>query len=682
MRDFRAPMFAIAGALLGLILLLATLQYRWLGQISGADRDRMTALLNTRAAAFGEDFDRELTRAYLMFQLDPMQQDQSAAAGIATRYDRWQATARFPKMIRDLYVVPSQAAVNERGLLQRFNPATRFLEPADWPASLAEIRKQLVKPAPSWTGSTPPIVMRSMVPTVWAEVPALVIPAPILMVSHVAAAPGGSMSSMSMSGLAPEVRYTVLLLDADYIRQDMLSALARLHFDGTGDGFAYQLAVVPTATPSTGLIYHSVPEFVPGAESAADAKVELFQVRPKDFDTLVSEVSRFAMFTATTAQHAARGNVAAGNRTFIRESIAPARDSLPLARDRPGGGVSIRSAPLSIVVQRDGPAEIQQRVDRLITGAATTYSITGRANLPAPPHWRLLVKHPSGSLEHAVSTVRRRNLLVSTSILGILGVSVGFLVLSTRRAQDLARQQLEFVATVSHELRTPLAVIRSAADNLADGVVNEEARVRQYGQLVRREGVRLTDLVEQILEFAGLQSGRTMTRRPVAIAGVLRDVVSAAESSAQAAGIAIELDLADHLPAVAGDEAALRRVFQNLIGNALKYGAAARWIGIRAAFTAGHVEVSVTDRGIGIAAADQAKIFDPFYRAPDVVAAQIQGAGLGLSLVKRIVEAHAGRITLQSTPGQGSTFTVALPILKGDVAEGHEGVTQAAPQPL
>ena len=120
--------------------------------------------------------------------------------------------------------------------------------------------------------------------------------------------------------------------------------------------------------------------------------------------------------------------------------------------------------------------------------------------------------------------------------------------------------------------------------------------------------MRLTDLVEQILEFAGLQSGRTMTARPVAIAGVLRDVVSAAESSAQSAGIAIELDIADNLPAVAGDEAALRRAFQNLVGNALKFRAAARWVGVRAAFTAGHVEVSVTDRGIGIAAAEQANM--------------------------------------------------------------------------
>src|SRR5258708_40353881 len=93
----RVPMFAIAGALLGLILLLATLQYKWLGEISGAQRDRMTAILNTRAAAFGQDFDRELTRAYLLFQIDPMSRGQ-AAAGVVAPDDRWPATGPVPPL--------------------------------------------------------------------------------------------------------------------------------------------------------------------------------------------------------------------------------------------------------------------------------------------------------------------------------------------------------------------------------------------------------------------------------------------------------------------------------------------------------------------------------------------------------------------------------------------------------
>jgi two-component system, OmpR family, sensor histidine kinase SenX3 len=627
----RVPMFAIAGALLGLILLLATLQYKWLGQISGAERERMTATLNTRAAAFSEDFDRELTRAYLLFQMDPMQGEQNPAGGLGARHDRWQATARYPRMIRDVYLVPSSEAGTEPAL-QRYNPSTRFLEPAAWPAPLAEVRAQLSRaPAPAAGSSSmaggaagATILMRAMVPAVWPGVPALVIPTPMLMLSH----DGENRPSVRM---APLLRHTVLQLDGDYIRTEMLPALARQHFQGTGDGFDYQLAIVPTA--SKGLIYHSVPEFEPAADSAVDAKVDLFQVRAKDFEPLVNEVTRFATFTMAHLG---------------------------------GPNIAISTTPKSLVIQSNRSVATEQRIETSIAGAAAGLNVAARVTVP-PPHWRLLVKHPSGSLEHAVNAVRRRNLLVSTSILGVLGLSVGFLVLSTRRAQDLARQQLEFVATVSHELRTPLAVIRSAADNLADGVVNDEARIRQYGQLVRREGLRLTDLVEQILEFAGLQSAeRTMARQPVAVQGVLRDVAAAVEPVAGPAGIAIELDVAENLPPVAGDEAALRRVFQNLVGNAIKYGAEARWIGVRAAFVDGRVDVSVTDRGIGIAAADQAKIFDPFYRAPDVVAAQIQGAGLGLSLVKRIVEAHGGQVTLKSAPGEGSTFTVSLPVLKGD----------------
>jgi two-component system sensor histidine kinase SenX3 len=657
---FRVPMFVIAGALLGLIVLLATFQYRWLGQISGAERERMTANLNTRATAFGQDFDRELTRAYLLFQLDPMQQDQSAATGLVARYDRWQATARFPRMIKDVYIVPSADAADAPALLRRFNPSTRFIEPADWPASLSEIRAQLRRP-PAAGGSTSAgvaFLMRTMVPTVWSAVPALVVSTPTMMLTHLG---GGVDAGVPAVHMPPDMRYTVVLLDADYIRTEMLPALAQQHFQGTGDGFDYQLAVVSTA--ARGLVYHSVPEFVPAADAGVDARVELFQVRLKDFEPLVNEVSRFATFSAVSNMGGQ------GDRTVIRETIAG-----------PSANVAIRTVPMSIVVQRGSSAAVQPRVDALIAGATAAAVAHAGAS---PAQWRLLVKHPSGSLEHAVNAVRRRNLLVSTSILGILGLSVGFLVVSTRRAQDLARQQLEFVATVSHELRTPLAVIRSAADNLADGIVNDEARIRQYGELVRREGLRLTDLVEQILEFAGLQSGqRTMTARPVSVSALVRDVAAAAEPVARPAGIAIELEIADNLPLVTGDEAALRRVFQNLIGNAIKYGADARWIGVRAISSGGRLRVSVTDRGIGIPPAEQTKIFDPFYRAPDVVAAQIQGAGLGLSLVKRIVEAHAGEVTLESAPGEGSTFTVSLPVLEGDVAEGHDGVGQASAQPL
>ena len=653
-------MAIIAAGLLGLIALLATLQYRWLGQISGAERERMTATLHQRATAYAQDVDRELTRAYLLFQLDSFQPDQSPAGAVATGYDRWLATSRFPRMVKAVYVTAPQTAPGQAATLQRYDPATRFIEPAEWPEAAAPIRKQIEQPPPpsmNARGDAPTLLRRAMMPSVWPSVPALVIQSPMLMVSHLDA----RLSEMrgAPMRLSPDIRHTVVLLDGEYIRNELLPALAQQHFNGTGAGFEYQLAVLP-ADAGGAPLYRSVQEFSPAPDAKVDANVEMFQVRPKDFEPLAAEVSRFATLTAVQ-----RGTPAQRTHTIYRETIGAARGAPP------------GSAPLSIVVQGSGQVAAQ-RIDRLIANGSATFST--RLSVPSPSYWRLLVKHRSGSLEAAVNAARRRNLVISSSVLGVLGLSVGFLVISTRRAHDLARQQLEFVATVSHELRTPLAVIRSAADNLADGVVSDEARIRQYGQLVRREGLRLTDLVEQILEFAGLQSGqRQMTARPVEMSRLLREVAATAEATAPP-GVTIDVVMPDNLPAVAGDEAALRRVFQNLVGNAVKYGANAGWIGIAATHTASTLDVSVSDRGIGIAASDRERVFDPFYRAPDVVAAQIQGAGLGLSLVKRIVEAHAGRITLESAPGQGSTFTVSLPVFHGDAADGRDRVADAAPQ--
>jgi signal transduction histidine kinase len=231
---------------------------------------------------------------------------------------------------------------------------------------------------------------------------------------------------------------------------------------------------------------------------------------------------------------------------------------------------------------------------------------------------------------------------------------------------------------VSHELRTPLAVIRSAADNLAEGVIHDPPQVKKYGDLVRVEGRRLSEMVEQILELAGIQSGqRSFALRPVAIRPLLHDVVRASTTLMEDARIEANLDVPETLPPVLGDEAALRRVFQNLVGNAIKYGGDGRWLGITARHTGREVAVTVADHGIGIPASEHARVFEAFYRAPTVVDAQIQGAGLGLSLVQRIVEAHGGRITLKSAEDSGSEFTVHLPA----ASEEPLPRTTAAPDP-
>ena len=622
-------MFVVALALVGLIALLATLQYRWVGRISDAERDGMRATLNARASGFASDFDSELTRAYLMFQLEPPQPDESVAGRVAVRYDRWHATARYPRMLKEVYI--AGAGGTGASALQRFNPGTRFLEPVEWPATLAALHTQIAArhEPPSPAGA---LVLRTMPPPLWESIPAVLIPSPLLLLDQ--------RQGRADVRMLPALSYTVLLLDREYITGEMLPALARHHFRQAGDSVDYQVAVVSPADRA--VVYHSAPAFLPKPDAKVDATVELFQVRMQEFGAIASEIRRF---TSTIATREVRGG---GSATVREQIILPALPDTASSR----GTFTVRegSPGMSIVVQKSAPA--------LSIGATASGRMTGAA----AGRWRLMVKHPSGSLERAVDTARWRNLLLSTSVLAVLGASMALLVLSTRRAQELARRQMEFVAAVSHELRTPLAVIRSAGDNLADGVVHDERQIRKYGDLVRNEGRRLTEMVEQILEFAGIQSGqRGFALRPVPLPALLHDIVESSRSLLEEAGVRVECAMPDNLPPVLGDETALRRVFQNLVGNAIKYGRAGRWIGVRARHAGREVHVTVADRGIGISTAEQARIFEPFYRTPDVVAAQIQGAGLGLSLVKRIVEAHGGRITVQSAPGEGSEFTVILP---------------------
>lgn len=621
----RLPMFVVAAVLLGTIALLATLQYKWLGQVSAAERERMKSNLAGRASGFAQDFDREVTRAYVTFQIDPLSDDANLATLVGERHERWTATSRYPRLVKDVYVVARGGEPDSK--LQRFNPSTHFLEPVEWPENLLPVRDAIAPPeALAAEGSA--VVVRRMPDAVWASVPALVVPGPVVFLNASSASDSQTAQAIPLPRLKlPPMSFVVLALDGEYIFGDLLPALAQQHFRGAGEAIEYEIAVVRTGDKSS--VYSAPSRFVPDPETASDAAADLFQVRVQDFGGMVSEVRRLT--------------------SFITTRTAPLRGRSTLE-----GRIAIREAPVSIMLQHGGP---DRRAIETGIAAAAGARATG-----ASPQWRLIVRHPAGSLETAVAQARRRNLLVSSGVLTILGVSIGFLVLSTRRAQALARQQMEFVAAVSHELRTPLAVIRSAADNLAEGVVHEDPHVKKYGALVRGEGRRLSEMVEQILELAGIHSGqRGLALTPVPVLGLLRDVVAASSTLIEEAGLDVEYCVPDALPPVLGDEQALRRVFQNLVGNAIKYGRSGGWIGIRARANGREVLVSVADRGMGIEPDEQARIFEPFYRAPRAVAAQIQGAGLGLSLVRHIVDAHGGRITVRSAPGTGSEFTVHLP---------------------
>ncbi|MGH9785470.1 MAG: sensor histidine kinase [Terriglobia bacterium] len=282
--------------------------------------------------------------------------------------------------------------------------------------------------------------------------------------------------------------------------------------------------------------------------------------------------------------------------------------------------------------------------------------------------WKLVVRHRRGGpLGAFVVEMRRRDLAISFGALFLLVISMAMVIIAGNRAQRLAKLQVDFVTAVSHELRTPLTVIGSAADNIADGVVGGKQQLAQYGTVIRNQARQLSGLVEQILLFAATGQGRQRyDLRLLQIPEIIEAALASTRELIQAAQFTVEREIAPDLPAVRGDRSALSQCLQNLITNAVKYGSDQRWLGIRArVFETGmsgrEVQISVSDRGMGISPADLPHIFEPFYRSPSVAAAQVHGTGLGLPLAQSIARAMKGKITVTSQHGRGSTFTLHLP---------------------
>jgi signal transduction histidine kinase len=281
--------------------------------------------------------------------------------------------------------------------------------------------------------------------------------------------------------------------------------------------------------------------------------------------------------------------------------------------------------------------------------------------------WQLVAQHPAGTLEEAVASWRRRNLAISLGLLAILAGSMALIFSGARRSKALARMQMEFVAGVSHELCTPLAVINTAAENLADGVVENAEQMQEYGSMIRGQGRRLERLVDEVLLFTAGRFGLSgYELELVEVGPILTQSLATSESNLNDAGFTVEKEIHDKLPPIVADPSAAATCIENLVSNAMKYSNSSKWIAIRAyeasANSKTEVRISVEDKGIGISTADLAHIFEPFYRVQSVRDNQIRGVGLGLYLVKRMMEDMGGRVSVTSELGRGTVAVLHFPV--------------------
>ncbi|HEX2122393.1 MAG TPA: HAMP domain-containing sensor histidine kinase [Thermoanaerobaculia bacterium] len=541
MRWLRGRQGMLAIPLLVLAIALAvvgTFQYRWLGRVSEAERQRMRGSLTAAAQQLADEISQELHRLFRAF-LAPEHED------LAPLVHAWRRQSPYPELVEAVYAADRDG---DAWTLRRFDERTDALVGAAWPAALAPLRPHLDTLDERGPGERFPGPLFGTIPALLiVQLPARREPEFIFSRPH---------------------RVLLVQLDRAALATFIRNRAGRIFSVAGADG-------ADVALTSDGTTLFRSSDSWPDGTRAADVSLDFRPVAP-------------------------RGN-------------------------RPPPPPGLRERPPS---------------------SAET--------------WRLSVRQGAGGIDAAVAAAHRRNLAVALLVLLLLAAAGGLLINLVRRGERLRLQQARFVASMSHELNTPLAVLRVASENLHDGIVHDPEKVSRYVRTIARETAHLSEMVNHVLELAGMNAGvPVVARDAVDLRSVIDDAVAQSQWIFESAGVDIEVDVDDDLPPVRGNAQALTRAVQNLVANAIRHGGSGKWVGVRARHDRGTVTIEVADRGPGIDPADAGQIFEPFYRGRG--STTIRGTGLGLTIVKQIVTEHGGSVAVERPRGGGCAFVVRLP---------------------
>jgi signal transduction histidine kinase len=292
----------------------------------------------------------------------------------------------------------------------------------------------------------------------------------------------------------------------------------------------------------------------------------------------------------------------------------------------------------------------------------------------------LQIRFPDGIADEAAAVSPQRSFWgLSLTLVAVLTLLGGYLLWrDVRREAHLAELRTQFVSSVSHELKTPLTSIRMFAELLQMRESNDTQQTRFLDTIVS-ETERLTRLLNNVLDFSRIERGqKTYRLEPMPLADVIQAAVRTIQYPLTQQGFVLDLNVCEGIPPVAVDRDALQQAILNLLTNAMKYSGENRKIGLRLCAENGAAFIEVSDRGIGIPEGEHARIFEKFYRVPIPENREISGTGLGLSLVAPLFKAHGGGVHVKSRPGEGSTFTIRLPLSIGPTVRLSGGTPASA----
>jgi signal transduction histidine kinase len=616
--------FGILG-MAAVLVMVAFLQYRWSIQTAETAKDRIASDLQSFMMDFSLDLFEDLSDVCVALQIEPDSGASDDWKVYRERYRAWRRTSDNAELVKNILIWETSRAKDPS--LFRLDPKASSLREEHIAKELRPLLSRLEANSSNMDAALRTWELPETGPA--TENPAGPSHATIgwQFDPHVPAI----IHPIRRHGVAPDksqspgqerVDWLVIVINRDALRNEVLPELTRQHFSGGKD--QYLLKVSAPGWPG-GILYSS--RELSHQPPAGDA-----QARP---DTAMN-------------------------------IFGPPP---PAIGDRP-----LRSIVTAVSIRSQGGQQLS---------APTWFPVF--QYVPAEAPWTLEVSDLSESVEASFAKIRDKNLLTSGLVLAVLALAMGLTLRAAYRTRSIAQHQIEFVAAVSHELGTSLAVISSAAENMADGVVTTPQSVRQYGSLIRDQGRQLMGLVDDVLSFASISNAKIRYNlRSISLADLVENFLGRSGELIRTAGFTVERNSEPGLPPVMADPQALSRCLQNLAGNALKYGKPGCWIGIRV-FASGagrsrEVCVSVSDRGMGIASSELRHLFQPFYRSPAVTSAQIRGTGLGLAIARSIAEGMGGTITVTSELGVGSTFTLHLPVANEAVVPYRETVSDSVRQ--
>jgi two-component system phosphate regulon sensor histidine kinase PhoR len=280
-------------------------------------------------------------------------------------------------------------------------------------------------------------------------------------------------------------------------------------------------------------------------------------------------------------------------------------------------------------------------------------------------------------LELGVRKQRRTSLFFILLSMLLIFFSLAIISIGWRHDRQLRQLKEDFISNVSHELKTPLSLIRMFSEMLVSGRVHGESKRLEYTRVIHNESERMSRLINNLLDFAGLSRGVEQKHfERVDIGKLVANAIDAYRYEAEKAGFRMELHVEPGIPDTRADPGAVTMALLNLLDNSIKYSGDRKELEVRVGRTGGEVSLAVIDKGPGIPHSEQDKIFDQFYRGSGPSVRGVRGSGIGLAITRHVARMHGGSISVESEPGEGSIFTLRIPIrpVPDDPAPARAGV--------